>query len=943
MQGVSCLHPPRKPEDLTLADRETQFRALRLALTECASGTVKLLVAEGGMGCGKSTFLGEALRTAAASGFAVLRAAGLPADHRQPLGVLQQLLNDPALPGATRTAVRPMPVHHVRGALERLAAGAPLAIGIDDVQDADPESLHCLMHLTRHSPTSRILLLCTALACSPAADPVLEAELMRQTAFERITLDCLSLDGVTGLVSDRGMRLTAPPPADYCLTVTGGNPLLLRALLEEHSESDAPSAPRPVEPSAPHSPPQAAPPRPVVGGRFYQSVLACLSRTEAAIRQTAGALAVLGGAARADLLPQLLGASPASVTRGLRALEATGLTTSGRFRHPVAEAAALDALDPSRRAHLHRRAAALLHHDGAAPRDVARHLLAARHAAGPWAVSVLRDAAEQSLAQDDVASAVSCLELAYGACVRERERPEIRIRLAAAFGRTNIAVAEEHLADLVATLREGELTVHQTALLVPLLVNHGRLGEAREAMDRLSVADDARGLCADGAFPMAAPWPSTAHPAARRDPGTRRDLADKPFLPRQSGTPQARPEDARGQQPTAALWALPGNGTSESAAHAAEQVLQSSPLTDSTLVLLANAVRILARTGRYDTADIWCHRLLGEATRRRCPGWQAHLLAVRAELSLCRGLLADAKECAQRALAHVPGHSRSVFAGGPLACQVLACTAMGRYDEATQLLNHPVPEALFHSVYGLGYLRARGHFHLAMNRLPAAVRDFLSAGRVAREWGLDHPVLLPWRTDAAEAFLRLGETKRADQLLTEQLVSPYSGNPYVRGTALRLRAQTAAPVERLRLLSEAVSDLQSSGDRLALARALADLGAAYHSRNEPVRASATVRRAWQLAKECGAQALCDSILPSRGTKDRGPDGRAAATEALLSESEMRVATLAAGGNTNREIAGRLCVTVSTVEQHLTRVYRKLNITRRRELPTRLRHLADQTN
>jgi DNA-binding CsgD family transcriptional regulator len=47
----------------------------------------------------------------------------------------------------------------------------------------------------------------------------------------------------------------------------------------------------------------------------------------------------------------------------------------------------------------------------------------------------------------------------------------------------------------------------------------------------------------------------------------------------------------------------------------------------------------------------------------------------------------------------------------------------------------------------------------------------------------------------------------------------------------------------------------------------------------------------------------------------------------LSEAEWRVAALAAEGMSNRQIAKQLFVTVSTVEQHLTRVYRKLRIRR----------------
>jgi DNA-binding CsgD family transcriptional regulator len=53
----------------------------------------------------------------------------------------------------------------------------------------------------------------------------------------------------------------------------------------------------------------------------------------------------------------------------------------------------------------------------------------------------------------------------------------------------------------------------------------------------------------------------------------------------------------------------------------------------------------------------------------------------------------------------------------------------------------------------------------------------------------------------------------------------------------------------------------------------------------------------------------------------------AGAESALSQAERRVVELVARGCTNQEIAKRLYITVSTVEQHLTRVYRKLNVTR----------------
>jgi DNA-binding NarL/FixJ family response regulator len=51
----------------------------------------------------------------------------------------------------------------------------------------------------------------------------------------------------------------------------------------------------------------------------------------------------------------------------------------------------------------------------------------------------------------------------------------------------------------------------------------------------------------------------------------------------------------------------------------------------------------------------------------------------------------------------------------------------------------------------------------------------------------------------------------------------------------------------------------------------------------------------------------------------------------LTPAQQRVAELAADGLTNAEIAGRLYVSVNTVETHLRRIYSKLGIHSRRGL------------
>jgi DNA-binding CsgD family transcriptional regulator len=49
------------------------------------------------------------------------------------------------------------------------------------------------------------------------------------------------------------------------------------------------------------------------------------------------------------------------------------------------------------------------------------------------------------------------------------------------------------------------------------------------------------------------------------------------------------------------------------------------------------------------------------------------------------------------------------------------------------------------------------------------------------------------------------------------------------------------------------------------------------------------------------------------------------TGSSLTDTERRVAELAAAGHTNREIADALFMSVHTVEAHLTRIYRTLGV------------------
>ncbi|MDX3804594.1 helix-turn-helix transcriptional regulator, partial [Streptomyces sp. AK04-3B] len=380
----------------------------------------------------------------------------------------------------------------------------------------------------------------------------------------------------------------------------------------------------------------------------------------------------------------------------------------------------------------------------------------------------------------------------------------------------------------------------------------------------------------------------------------------------------------------AALWTHPGHDADP---HDAERFLTTAPAGPATHDALAQALRTLIHTGRPRHAAAFARRLSAHATRRRAPGWHAVYAALQGEALLHLGDLAGAEQAAAAAARAVTGRGGR-FRLAPAAVQVMALTALGRYEEAARHLEPLTPDTAAPTVHTPALLRARGQYLLATHRPEAALDAFREAGRLAARWGLDRPRQHPWRTDAAEALLRTGRRHEAAALISEQLALPAARGARPHGVALRLRAATEPPRERARTLARAVAELRACGDRLELAKALADLGRALQTLGEGARAGALVRRAWTLAADCGARPLCEEILPGRppGAPPPGRSTRSEQRAACLSASERRVAALAAAGYTNREIAAQLFITASTVEQHLTRIYRKLQVSRRRDLP-----------
>ncbi|MEV7523928.1 LuxR family transcriptional regulator [Streptomyces sp. NPDC091371] len=904
---------------MVLFRRAEELSLLNALIDGCTEGNSGLLLIEGAVGCGKSEFLETVAVNAESRGGVVLRAMGTAGERDHPLGVLRQLTADApagALPSppAPDEAGRVETMRQFAAAVRELSTAAPVVVCVDDLHHVDELSSRYLLHLTRGTRQAKVLLVLAESVHERADDPLLRTELLRLPHFVRLRLERFTPDAIRTMLPDRPEAETG-----RLHRASGGNPLLLRALLQDRGN--------------------------MPGEAYAQAVLACLHRCGSATTELAEAIAVLDTLASAPHVARLTGATESAATRALAALDAAGLLAAepGQgLRHPAARAAVLDRMDPAARRALHREAALLARAAGAPDTAVAGQLLAAGHTGEEWALPVLRSAADQHVADGALTEATALLRLAHEACPDDARRAEVSVRLSVVVGRTDPAAAERHLAEPLAALAAGRLQPRALGPLARALAAQGRIDESTEVLERLAAGE--------GRHPGEA-----RHAGTDRDRDRRQPVGDIPGedpldglsafpqwgasrrrgAPTEPGTHPAG-RGARGAVHPAALWALPVEAEEGAAAQAADLFLRGATLAEGTVEPAVQALRTLLYLDGAGRALPWCEAFAEQAERRGATGWQAVFAGLLAEARLRLGDLTGAAAAAEAVLSAAPARGGGIQLSAVAGTLVRAFTAMGRPEEAAAVLSRPVPAQLTGSIHGLAYLRARGHYALATSRFHAALGDFLDIGRHMKRWGLDRPRVLPWRADAAEALLRLGESHQADRFLADQLTTRDAADPWVRGMSLRLRASLREPKERQALLTKAVDDLHRSGDQYELARAMGDFGQVLRELGEPARAAMVNRRAWHVAKECGAEALCVKILP--GHTGDGPatpetsEAPHADLVASLSESEKRVALLAVHGHTNREIAQKLYITVSTVEQHLTRVYRKLEIPGRQALP-----------
>jgi DNA-binding CsgD family transcriptional regulator len=92
-----------------------------------------------------------------------------------------------------------------------------------------------------------------------------------------------------------------------------------------------------------------------------------------------------------------------------------------------------------------------------------------------------------------------------------------------------------------------------------------------------------------------------------------------------------------------------------------------------------------------------------------------------------------------------------------------------------------------------------------------------------------------------------------------------------------------------------------------------------------------LRAAIEFFETAGARAFADRTRIELVATGEHARPRSDATRDLLTPHEARIGRLAAAGLTNAEIASELYLSTSTVEYHLSKIYRKLGVTTRTQL------------
>ncbi|MFB6790400.1 AAA family ATPase [Streptomyces olivaceus] len=906
-----------------LLERETELALAASCLRRAAAGHGSLLLVEGPLGAGRSSFLEALPQQASGERITVLTAQASRSERWLAFGVVDQLVESAACVAATAgsgKARRACDDAHrgpvgdrvpLSAVLDGVPGDGAVLVLVDDLQWCDTESLAELSKGLAGRHGSRVVFaLSLPSGVVPAAGSALGA--LVGAADRRIRLGALGPEGVRRSVE----AVLGGADAEFVAAVrtrSAGNPLLLRSLLEEAYS-------RGLQPRAE----DAEVVRTLRSEILCQYLSAFLRSQPGPVRRTVHALCVLGGDADQRVAALLADLDAAGYAEAVGTLHRWGLGRPGDEEQGTLLWDALaDGVPADELTVMRNRAAVLLHRTGHSVEAAAGQLMSVHTLRAPGAVRILRAAADHALARGAPRDAARYLRQALldGSCTGL-----LRARVL-----TDLAVAERRFATVAALRHVVEaLPLFDSALdraaaavqLGPLLYQPSESGIAALTGD-LAAQLRTRGRDDAAAAELALRLEARHYALGAQDPA-----ALPAALRRLDELGPRPPAGTVGERELLAALIhvafVTNNASAERVADLGAPLMALEPPdprhAHTPLPLAVNALAAAEHTA--ETVR-WLDAVGRRVGHRDTDAETAVLRAERAIVALSHGRIAEARR------AVVPtGTAEEAQARASALCTAVQAIVTLHSDEPelaerllTGNLSHHQDQyhaALLHMTRGL--LAARRRHDLI------ALHHFRTAGERLERIGWSNPAVLPWSSRAALMHHRLGEQDRALAAARLELEQARTwGAPSVEGRALVALGRVTPGRRGTELLAEAVSVLERSTNAHELCRALY----AYGSREgvDGRRAAGALERARELSVVSGADRVTRQIREQIGRRPAVPEQRLE-----LTPSEARVARLAAAGLHNADIARELQVSRRMIERYLTNAYRKLDISGRHALP-----------
>jgi len=909
--------------------REPELGAIDEFLARLPRGCAGLTI-EGEAGLGKTTLWQAAVQRAGESCARVLSHRAVEAESALSMVGLTDLLGgvlEETLPGLAAPRRRALQVvllieepgtqppdasaigFAVLDVLRALARAGPVLVAIDDIQWLDASSAATLEFAMRRVADEPIGILC-ALRCVPATDAASEFRgLLDERRTARIELGSLDPRALHQILRSQLAFELSRPELLYLHDVTAGNPLFALELVRELERAGS----RPT----PDTPLQV----PGNLGRLLSRRLARLPDVAREILLAAAALAQ----PTTEVLIAAFGDAD-RVTAALDAAAAEDIVTADdervRFTHPLLASICYGQAPPWRRRDVHARLALAVGES----EQHARHLALA--AAAPDAeVAATLDLATASAAARGATTAAAALAQLAAALTPPDVLPARWGRLLRAADLHRLAGdrarASRILEDLVERVPGG--AERADVLFALATVRHADLPTITKLCERAleQVPDD------DERFARIVAFLSWMRLLRGDVVGALADARAGLARAERVGDPELVAR-AIARVAMAETWALDMTpGLVERGVELELELGRTLEFHESPVVALG---RRLICLGEFDSARDVLHKTAEKANAAGDEGTRGHVLFHLILVDWFAGRWTDALDTADAALELAEQLNDDQYRGMVLHARAIVEAHMGR--DAAARVHAAEADALARvagdEIFPIWNAAILGHLDLARGDVDAASRRLGGLPGRLLEIGWNDPADPIW-ADAIESLVATGDVALAQSYLERYAdMAHRSASAWALAIAARCRGLLAAAAgdvpQALAAFDGALADHARTAAPFERARTLLVAGAVRRRARQKRPAREALEQARVIFEELGAV-----LWAQRARSELARIGGRRTSDAVLTEAEVRVATLAVAGRSNKEIAAALVISIHTVEAHLTRVYRKLEIRSRSEL------------